>query len=64
MAVAQGVTGVESVAVTKLQRLYEDSNHEIENGVLPLSPLEVARLDNDRSFPEHGRLVLDLGGGR
>ena len=64
VAVAQGVTGVESVAVTKLQRLYEGPNQEIENGVLPLGPMEVARLDNDRSFPEHGRLVLDLGGGR
>ena len=64
VAVAQGVTGVESVAVTKLQRLYEGPNNEIKNGLLPLAPFEVARLDNDRSFPEHGRLVLELGGGR
>ena len=64
VAVAQGATGVESVKVTRLQRLYEGPNHEIENGLLPLGPLEVARLDNDCSFPEHGRLVLDVRGGQ
>lgn len=63
-ALAQGVTGVENVKVTRLQRLFEGSNGEIEKGVLTLGPTEVARLDNDRSFPEHGRLVLDLRGGR
>lgn len=63
-ALAQGVTGVENVRVTRLQRLYEGSNGEIEKGVLTLGPLEVARLDNDRSFPEHGTLVLDVRGGR
>ena len=64
VAAAQGVNGVESVRVVKLQRLYEAPNNEIENGVLPLGPLEVARLDNDRSFPEHGKLLLDIKGGR
>ena len=64
VAAAQGVTGVESTRVTRLQRLYEAPNQEIENGVLPLGPLEVARLDNDRSFPEHGKLQLTIGGGR
>lgn len=63
-ALAQSVTGVENVKVTRLQRLYEGSNGEIEKGVLTLGRLEVARLDNDRSFPEHGRLVLDMRGGR
>ena len=64
VATAQAVTGVESVRVTTLQRLYEAPNQEIENGILPLGPLEVARLDNDRSFPEHGKLLLDVRGGR
>jgi hypothetical protein len=44
--------------------LYEGPNNEIQTGVLPLSPLEVARLDNDRSLPEHGKLLLDIKGGR
>jgi predicted phage baseplate assembly protein len=64
VAVAQSVTGVESVRVTTLQRLFEAPNQEIENGILPLGPLEVARLDNDRNFPERGKLVLDVRGGR
>ncbi len=64
VATAQAVVGVESVQVTKLQRQFELPNHEIENGVLPLGRLEVARLDNDPSFPEHGRLALSLKGGR
>jgi hypothetical protein len=64
VAAAQAVPGVESVKVTTLQRLYEPANGEIENGVLPLGPLEIARLDNDPSFPENGRLRLDMRGGR
>jgi hypothetical protein len=64
VAAAQSVTGVESVQVTKLERLYEGDNGEIESGILPLGPLEVAQLENDPSFPEHGKLTLMVGGGR
>lgn len=64
VAAAQAVEGVESVEVVKLERLFEGANREIENGILPLGPFEVARLDNDPSFPENGRLSLDLRGGR
>jgi len=64
VAAAQSIEGVESVRVEKLERLFEGSQGEIEKGLLPLSPLEVARLDNDRSFPERGLLVLDVRGGR
>jgi hypothetical protein len=64
VAVAQGVEGVESVRVTRLQRLFEASKGEIEKGVLAIRPLEVARLDNDPNYPEHGQLMLDVRGGR
>ncbi|HLO28805.1 MAG TPA: putative baseplate assembly protein [Anaerolineales bacterium] len=64
VATAQAVTGVESVTVKKLQRLYEGDHGELDDGVLRLGPLEVARLDNDPSFPEHGRLKLDVRGER
>jgi predicted phage baseplate assembly protein len=64
VAAAQAVTGVESVMVNKLERLFEGPNGEIGSGVLPLGPLEIARLDNDPSFPENGRLVVDVRGGR
>ncbi|MGD8308894.1 MAG: putative baseplate assembly protein [Chromatiales bacterium] len=64
IAAAQAVEGVESARVTRLQRLFEQPDHELANGVLPLGPLEVARCDNDPSFPEHGRFELSMLGGR
>lgn len=64
VAAAQAVTGVESVTVTKLQRLFEGPNHEIANGILPLGTLEIARLDSDPNAPENGRLTLTMRGGR
>ena len=64
VAAAQSVTGVESVEVTKLQRYGELPNHEIENGILATSPHEIARLDNDPDFPEMGRIMFEMRGGR
>jgi hypothetical protein len=64
VASAQAVTGVQSVEVKKLQRLYEANDQAIIDGVLKLGPLEVPRLDNDPNFPENGKLVLNVGGGR
>jgi len=64
VAAAQSVQGIESVEVTKMQRFGELENNEIENGLLPLSPFEIARLDNNPSFPENGKLTLDMRGGR
>jgi predicted phage baseplate assembly protein len=63
VAAAQSVEGVQSASVTTLQRLYERSNHELENGLLTLGPLEVARLDNDPNFHERGKLSLNIRGG-
>jgi len=64
VAAAQSVEGVESVQVTQLERLFEGSKGELASGFLPLSPREVARVDNDPSFPENGLFTLDVGGGR
>lgn len=64
VATAQAVEGVESVEVTHLERLGEGPNHEIEDGVLPLGPLEIALVDNDPSLPENGTFKLTMGGGR
>lgn len=63
IAAAQAVDGVESVTMTALNRLYEPANSEIENGVLPLAGYEIAQLDNDPNFPEHGKLNIDVRGG-
>ncbi|WP_051831111.1 putative baseplate assembly protein [Streptomyces violens] len=71
-AVAAAVPGVESVRVTRLQRLSFQAhsqqgstdirdNRALEDGVLRLGPLEIAVCDNDPERPENGRLVIDLG---
>ncbi|MEH2372464.1 putative baseplate assembly protein [Nostoc sp.] len=64
IAIAYAVPGVESVSVSKLERLFEGSNHEIEAGFLPIGSWEIARLDNNPNFPENGKFTLDLRGGR
>jgi hypothetical protein len=64
VAAAQAVAGVESVLVRKFQRLEEGDQGELRSGLLALGALEVPRLDNDPNFPEHGRLTLNLRGGR
>lgn len=64
VAVAAAVPGVESVQVTRLQRLFEPNRGEKEDGVLRLGPLEIATCDNDPDRPENGRLAISLGGAR
>ncbi len=64
VAAAQAVEGVARVSVTKLQRLFEAPNGELASGVLPLGVWEIAQVDNDPSYPEHGRFTLVMGGGR
>ncbi len=64
IATAQAVTGVENVQVTVFKRQFEAADNEIDNGLLPLSVLEIARLDNDPNFPENGKLTLKMEGGR
>ncbi len=64
IAVAQAVPGVECVTVTRFARLFESPNRELENGVLPLRVDEIAQLDNDPTYPEHGKLEIVVNGGR
>jgi hypothetical protein len=64
IAAAQRVAGVQSVTVIKFQRLFAAPNFEIENGILPLAHTEIAQLDNDANYPEHGKLVIKVLGGR
>ncbi len=72
-AAAQAVPGVQNVKVTRLERFElseplpsaDVPGEEVpSDGVLHLGPLEIARLDNDPSLPENGRLTLDMRGGR
>ena len=64
VAIAYGIPGVESVSVTKLERLFEGANGEIAAGFLSINSLEIARLNNDPNFPENGKFSLDIRGGR
>jgi predicted phage baseplate assembly protein len=60
VAATQAVDGVKSITVTKLERFGVGPNHEIENGILPLGPLEIVQVDNDPSFPENGRFMIEI----
>ncbi|MEM9267099.1 MAG: putative baseplate assembly protein [Cyanobacteria bacterium P01_F01_bin.13] len=64
VATAQAIPGVDNIVVTTLERLHAGPNGELEQGLLPLGPLEVAQLDNDPNFPENGQLILHMRGGR
>ena len=63
-AAAHAVPGVQSVQVTGFQRQGTPDPAYLIDGQLPLAALEIARLDNDRNFPEHGVLRLSLDGGK
>ncbi|HZP03451.1 MAG TPA: putative baseplate assembly protein [Terracidiphilus sp.] len=73
LAAVQAVTGVQSAIVTDLERLEIIGTLPIASQpvaglppdwVLQLGPFEIAQLDNDPNYPEHGLLVLDVRGGR
>ena len=61
---AQAVQGVASVVIDTFQRLHFPDPKPLDDGVLNLARLEIARLDNDPNFPERGVLKLSMGGGK
>jgi hypothetical protein len=62
IASVQGVERV--VSIETFGRYGEDPQGEIEQGYVPIHRLEIARLDNDPSNVENGRLTLTMRGGR
>jgi hypothetical protein len=62
-AAAQSVPGVTSVTVTTFRRQQDTAVSGLDSGVLTMGRLEIARLDNNPNYPEHGVLTLTLGGG-
>jgi predicted phage baseplate assembly protein len=65
VATVSALPGVAGVAVTQLRRQFDaTAGTAVEDGVLELSPTEIARLDNDPTSPDHGLLQLTVGGGR
>jgi hypothetical protein len=63
-ASAQKVQGVDSVKITKFQRQGIDDVLAMNQGKMLFARLEIARLDNDPNFPEHGVLKFDMQGGK
>jgi len=63
-AAARTVAGVGSVQVTRFHRQGDEDPVPLSQGFMTLAPLEIARLDNDPNFPEHGVLRLTLHGGK
>jgi hypothetical protein len=63
-AAAQAVEGVESVDITVFQRQGDSRSSGLKDGKIVLNRLEIARLDNDRNFPEHGVFNLIVEGGK
>jgi hypothetical protein len=63
-AAARSVAGVVSVVATTFQPQGVATNRYLEAGEIPLGPLQVARLDNDPSYPGHGQLTLIMEGGK
>lgn len=63
-AAAQAVAGVGSVEVVTFQRQDVADRRALDEGKLLLNRLEIARLDNNPNFPQHGVLRLELEGGK
>jgi hypothetical protein len=64
VARAMGVPGVQRViSVDRFQRYGEDPHGEIDQGFVPMYRLEIARLDNDPSAQENGKLEFVMFGG-
>lgn len=62
---AQAIQGVASVVIDTFQRLRaQPDSTTLDNGVLTIGRLEIARLDNDPNFPERGVFKLSVGGGK
>jgi predicted phage baseplate assembly protein len=63
-AAARSVAGVTAVRAVTFQPQGVNSTQYLAAGEIKLGPLQVARLDNDPSFPNHGQLTLTMEGGK
>jgi Baseplate J-like protein len=55
--------GVESVFISRFQRMGKNTNMELESGVIDVHPSEIIRLDNDPSIPDNGKIEFVMKGG-
>lgn len=63
VAAVQAVPGVQSLTAKRFRR-QRDMSDAIAAGVLEMQRLEIARLDNDPTFPDRGVLAVTMGGGK
>lgn len=63
-AAARSVPGVNAVTATAFQIQGVNNTTYLANGEIPLGALEIARLENNPSFPDHGQLTLTMEGGK
>ncbi|HEY8009941.1 MAG TPA: putative baseplate assembly protein [Rudaea sp.] len=63
ISTAQRIEGVQSVKLVELRR-WDAPASAFPPGELKLACYEIAQLDNDPNYPEHGKLTLNMGGGR
>jgi hypothetical protein len=63
-AAALRLAGISSVQITKFQRQGKPTTDASATGALSMGRLEIARLDNDPNFPEHGVFNLIMEGGK
>jgi predicted phage baseplate assembly protein len=63
-AAARQVRGISSVRVTRFSRQGDEDPKPLADRFIQLGRLEIARLDNDPNFPEHGVLELTMLGGK
>jgi hypothetical protein len=61
---ARSVAGVTSVTAVTFQPQGVNTTQYLSAGEIKLGSLQVARLDNDPSFPNHGQLTLVMQGGK
>jgi hypothetical protein len=63
-AAARNVAGVTKVTATIFQPQGVNTKRYLHKGEIKLGIFQVAQLDNDASFPNHGQLTLTMAGGK
>jgi predicted phage baseplate assembly protein len=63
-AAARSVAGVNTVVATVFQQQGVASNEFLQTGEMKLGQTQVARLENNPNYPNHGQLTLILEGGK
>jgi Baseplate J-like protein len=63
-AAVERVEGVESAVIRIFKRYGQSESGELESGVMTIGPWEIAQLENDPDFMEHGVLTINALGGK